>query len=82
MAVLNRYLDHILPERQGIGNISLAYRRLGSNLYKNKYQSRMQDLIQSKIKATITMSVRALGGIAGNQNQSMFSKAKMLIQPA
>ena len=82
MAVLNRYLDHILPERQGRGNIGLAYRRLGSNLYKNKYYTRMQDLIQSKIKIAITMSVRALAGLSGNQNQSMFSKAKMPIQPA
>ena len=42
----------------------------------------MHDLIQSKIKIAITMSVRALAGLAGKQNQSMFSKAKMLIQPA
>jgi len=75
-------LENVLPEHRGIGNIGLAYRRLG-NLYKNKYQSRMQDLIQSKIKAAITMSVRALAGLTGNQNQkhsnqSMFSKAKML----
>jgi hypothetical protein len=82
MAVLNRYLDNILPERRGIGNIGLAYRRLGSNLYKNKYYTRMQDLIQSKLKAAITMSVRALAGLSGNQNQPTFSNAQMLVQPA
>jgi hypothetical protein len=77
MAGLNRYLEQILPEDQGIGNLGLAYRRLGFNLYKNKYQSRMQELVQTKMRSAIAMSMRAFGELKDNKSLSMIAKPKV-----